>query len=69
MARAEPKNSSVIYGKSVLKVILEGVSPNKENAQQGNDGAEGEEQPDPFGHSEHPPARIEPVILLCHVLN
>jgi hypothetical protein len=59
----------VINDKSVLEVVLEGVPPNKENAKQGNDAAKREEQPDPFGYCEHPPARVEPVILPCHVLN
>jgi hypothetical protein len=39
------------------------VSPNEENAEQRNDRAEGQDQPDPFAKCEYPPVRIEPVII------
>jgi len=47
----------------VLKVILQRVPADEENAEQRNDCAERQDQADPFANGEFPQLGIEPVIV------
>jgi len=56
-----PEKLRIPDGESVLEMIFERMTPDKEQAENQDDGEEAEDEPNPFRDGKPPPALIQPV--------